>query len=358
MFRYALLVALAACQPATPSGASAVAAAGPPPPASTVPAATPDAGVVATWQGGSLTYGEIKKDVDVDLAKLANDYLTSRYETENGALDDKVNQAILTQEAAKVGAADVPALLKKEVEDKTAAPTEAEIKELYDANARKLRGKALEEVRPDIERAVKQRKQSERFSVYIGELRTKYGLNVTLPYPDLPHFPVSADDDPATGPADAPITIIQFAEYQCPYCGKAREAIDEVEKTYPGKVRFVFRDFPLGFHDRAIPAAIAANCAEKQGKYWEVHDALMSNQHALEEADLERVAHDAKLDIDQWETCRKDSSVEDEIKKDMADGNALGVSGTPAFFINGIFLNGAQPFERFKAVIDRELAKG
>lgn len=351
-----LLVLSIACQPAK-SGGPAVVEAGAPPAAAKAPAANADEGVVAAWSGGQLTYGELKQDIATELTRLEADYLTNRYDAEAAALDDRVNQAILEAEAKKQ-AIDVSALLKKEVEDKAAAPTEAEIKELYDANARKLRGQTLEEVRPDIERAVRQQKQGERFGVYMSELRKAYGLNLQLPYPDLPRIDVSADDDPFTGPAEAPVTIIQFAEYQCPYCGKARESLEEVEKTYPGKVKFVFRDFPLGFHNRAIPAAVAANCAEKQGKYWEVHDALMSNQRALEDADLERVAREAKLDLEKWQACRKDPAMEAEIRKDMEDGQKAGVSGTPAFFVNGVFLNGAQPFERFKAVIDRELAKG
>jgi protein-disulfide isomerase len=352
-----ILTWMLACQPAS-SGSPSVVEAGAPPPAAKAPAATADEGVVAAWQGGQLTYGEIKKDISSDLTKLEAEYLTNRYDTEMGALDDKVNTALLDLEAKKAGLSDVGALLKREIEDKTPGATEAEIKELYDANARKLRGKTIDDVRPDLERAVKQQKQAERFQVYMAELRTAYGLNLQLPFPDLPRINVSVDDDPSVGPADAPVTIIQFAEYQCPYCGTARKSLEQVEKAYPGKVRLVFRDFPLGFHDRAIPAAVAANCAEKQGKYWEVHDALMTNQRALEEADLERVAREAKLDLEKWQACRQDPAMEDEIKKDMADGTEAGVSGTPAFFVNGVFLNGALPFERFKAVIDRELSKG
>ena len=340
------------------SGPPPIVSAGAPPPAAKAPAANPDEGVVAAWQGGQLTYGELRKDISGSLVKLEADYLTNRYDTEMAALDEKINTALLEAEAKKRGLGDAMALLKQEVEAKAAAPTETEIQELYDANARKLRGRTLEEVRPDIVNALTQQKQQERFQVYIGELRTAYGLNRQLPFPDLPRIPVTVDDDPAFGAENAPVTIIQFAEFQCPYCGKARESLKKVEEAYPGKVRFVFRDFPLGFHDRAIPAAVAANCAEKQGKYWEFHDALMTNQRALEDADLERVAREQSLDIEKWQTCRKDPTMEAEIRKDMMDGQEAGVSGTPAFFVNGIFLNGALPFERFKAVIDRELTKG
>jgi protein-disulfide isomerase len=373
------LLSLFACkspQTAASTGEGAAAAATkpstPPADAPTKPPATPVASsgvaqrarngsvspetTVATWDGGSLTYAPVLDDVSMDLIKLESDYLNGRYEAESDAIDKQVNEQILTAEAKKQGKADVNALLKEEVEDKAGAPTDQEIQDLYNANARKLGGKTLDEVRPDIEKAVTQRKQAQRYQDYITGLRDKYKVSVTLPYPDLPRVPVSVDDDPSVGPEDAPVTIIQFAEFQCPYCGKAKETVNEVMKEYKGKVRFVFRDFPLGFHDRAIPAAIAANCAGKQGKYWEVHDSFMSNQRALQETDLARAAQEAGVDMNAWNTCRQDPEIEAEIKKDMADGAAAGVSGTPAFFVNGLFINGAQPFEKFKTVIDRELA--
>ncbi len=336
---------------AAPAAPTAVAASAP----GAIAATTP----VANWDGGSLTYADVSGRVRNQLTQLEAEYLTNRYDTETQALDSILNDRILEAEAKKQGKADVAALLKAEVEDKVPAPSDAEVQDFYNAMARRMGGRSLDEVRPDVERAVRQRKQAERFQVYIGELRTAYKVAVTLPYPEIPRMDVSVDDDPAVGPADAPITIVQFAEYQCPYCGKARESLDQVMKAYPGKVRMVFRDFPLGFHDRAIPAAVAANCAYKQSaeKYWKVHDTFMTNQRALQEADFEKAAQDAGVDMAAWKKCRTDVAVEEEVRKDMAAGEAAGVTGTPAFFINGIFLNGAQPFERFKAVIDRELAK-
>ena len=132
--------------------------------------------------------------------------------------------------------------------------------------------------------------------------------------------------------------------------------IDQVMEKYEGKVRMVYRDFPLSFHDRAIPAAIAANCAGEQGQYWPMYDALMSNQRALAESDLTKHATTLGLDLDKWNTCRKDPAQEAEVQKDFEDGTKAGVQGTPAFFINGIFLNGAGPLEQFTAIIDAELA--
>ena len=326
---------------------------------SSAPAGTAVGTPIASWEGGALTYGDIAGPIKGSLTKLEAEYLTSRYETESQALDQVLNDKLLEAEAKKRKLASPMELLKAEVESKAGEPTDAEVQEIYDANARRLGGQPLEAVRDQVVGAVRQRKQQERYGAFIEELRASYKVNLTLPYPELPRFEVSVDDDPSIGPADAPVTIVQFAEFQCPYCGKARESLAEVETAYPGKVRFVFRDFPLGFHDRAIPAAVAANCAGKQdpAKYWKVHDILMTNQRALQEPDLERAAQEAGVDMAKWKSCRTEVAMEEEVKKDMAEGEALGVSGTPAFFVNGIFLNGAVPFERFKAIIDRELAK-
>lgn len=351
-------LAFVACN-SSKEGAAAPAASTPAVAAAGAPAALAPTTSVANWDGGAISYADVADRVRNQLAQMEAEYLTNRYDTETQALDSILNDRILEAEAKKQGKADVAALLKAEVEDRIQAPTDAEIQDLYNANARRMGGRTLEEVRPDVERAVRQRKQAERFQAYMGELRTAYKVNVTLPYPEIPRMDVSVDDDPSIGPADAPITIVQFAEFQCPYCGKARESLDQVMKAYPGKVRMVYRDFPLGFHDRAIPAAVAANCALKQSpeKYWKMHDTFMSNQRALQEADLEKAAQDAALDMAAWKKCRTEIAMEEEVRKDMAAGEAAGVTGTPAFFINGIFLNGAQPFERFKAIIDRELAK-
>ena len=129
-------------------------------------------------------------------------------------------------------------------------------------------------------------KQTERFQVYIAKIKSDYNLTITLPYPEVPRADISADDDPFLGPENAPVTIIQFAEFQCPYCGRGNQVMEEVRKAYGDKVKIVYRDFPLDFHDRAIPAAVAANCAAKQDKFWEIHAILMSNQQKLQDEDL------------------------------------------------------------------------
>lgn len=366
MSRLLALALFVGCS-ASQSGAAAPSAPAPAPSAPAAPqaaAATPagsgdiaDTTTVATWDGGSVTYGAVRQEVNIALLKTESEMLMQLYDTRAQELEQQVADQLVAAEAKKRGLASPEALLKVEVEDKTAAPTESEIQEAYAQLARRLGGRPLEEVRENVAKAVTQKKQAERYATFVEELKKSYNVKITLPFPELPRFPVTADDDPVEGSKDAPVTIIQFAEYQCPYCGRANETVNQLLKDYDGKVKFVFRDFPLGFHDRAIPVAIAANCAGQQGKYWDVHDRIMSNQRALSDADLDRIAQEVGLNTSDWAVCRKDPNIEAEIRKDMEAGSALGVEGTPAFFVNGMFLNGAQPYDRFSTLIDAELGK-
>ena len=171
---------------------------------------------------------------------------------------------------------------------------------------------------------------------------------------------VSADDDAVKGAKNALVTIIEFSDYDCPFCGRHfRETLPQIIKEYvdTGKVKLVFRDFPLSFHENAQKAAEAAECAGEQEKYWEMHDKLFENQDALDVSSLKTYSQQIGLNTREFNKCLDSGEMADEIKKDISDGESAGVSGTPAFFINGRFLSGAQPFSAFKQIIDEELAK-
>lgn len=176
-----------------------------------------------------------------------------------------------------------------------------------------------------------------------------------------PRVQVSADDDPFMGDKNAPVTIIEFSDYQCPFCSRFYTGtLPQLKSEYidTGKVRFVYRDFPLtSIHSEARPAAIAANCAETQGKYWEMHDKIFTNQQGLSDASYKAWATELGLDNAKFETCLRDPAMGSEVDQDLRDGASAGVQGTPAFFVNGQLLSGAQPFGAFKQVIDAELAK-
>ncbi len=173
---------------------------------------------------------------------------------------------------------------------------------------------------------------------------------------------VSADDDAVKGDPDAPITIIEFSDFQCPFCGRWNEqTLPQLQKDYidTGKVKLVYRDFPLSFHPFAEPAAIAAECAREQGDdatFYKFHDAIFANQASLSDDMLKKAAKDLGLDEKKFADCTSSGKYREEVQADFAAGSQYGVSGTPSFFINGVKLVGAQPYAAFKTIIDQELA--
>jgi protein-disulfide isomerase len=168
---------------------------------------------------------------------------------------------------------------------------------------------------------------------------------------------VPVEGSPVRGPSDALVTVVEFSDYECPFCSRAHATVQQLEKDYGKKLRVVMKQNPLSFHPRARPAALAALAAGQQGKYWEYHDALFANQKAIQDADLEKYAGQVGLDVARWKRDMQDPKLAATIDRDAALAQKLGASGTPAFFINGRFLSGAQPIDNFKAIIDEELTK-
>ncbi len=175
---------------------------------------------------------------------------------------------------------------------------------------------------------------------------------------------LSTDGNPVRGPKDAKVTIVEFSDFQCPYCARAHQTISEqVMKEYDGKVKLVYKNFPLGFHKWAEPAGIAGECAYQQDPdaFWKLYDFMFKNQQQITPENVKAKSEEAlkgtKVDMAKWNDCYDNKKTLDKIKADMAEGQSVGVTGTPAFIINGRKISGAQPFQNFKAVIDDELQR-
>ncbi len=312
--------------------------------------------VVATFgDGQKITFGELNDRLKDPLANLEK----QKYQTRKQGLDGFVVEKLVKAEATKRNLSE-EALVKAEVDDKIPQPPEEEIKKLYEeAKERLPPGTTYEQVKPQIVDFLSGSKKQERAREYFGELKKNANVQITLPEPPRP--PVErkqvAATGPAKGPDSAPVTIVEFSDFQCPFCSKAIKTVDEVMKAYPDKIKLVFRQFPLEFHKEAPKASEAALCAGDQGKFWEYHDTLFANQSALQVPQLKGHAKTLGLDQAKFDKCLDDGAKAEQVKADMADGQKVGVNGTPAFFINGILLSGAQPFDEFKSVIDAELAK-
>ncbi|KFE67178.1 DsbA family protein [Hyalangium minutum] len=315
----------------------------------------PDA-VVGTYKVDGaeqkVTYGELTGRIGAPLADLDK----RKQDLLKRGLDGYIIEKLVQAEAKKRGLPNEDALLKAEVEDKSAQPSDAEIQKIYDQA--KAAGQlpaevTLEQVKPEIVKMLGEQGKREKAQALFNDLKSKADVKVLLPEKRIQ---VEATG-PAKGPDNAPITIVEFSDFQCPFCSRAKVTVDEVVKQYGDKVRLVFRHFPLSFHQDAPKAAEAAACADDQKKFWEYHDKLFANQGALKVDDLKKHAADLGLDTARFNECLDSGKKAELVKKDMSAGEKAGVSGTPAFFINGVVLSGAVPAEEFKSIIDAELSK-
>jgi len=304
---------------------------------------------VATVGTRSISRAELNEHVRPKLIELENE----RYEALRVGLDEMVADELLKQEANARNMTP-EALEKQEIDAKVVAPTDAEIQKVYDDNKEQLKGQTLDQLKPRIIEYLKGQRTAERRAAFVSELRAKHKTTIAL---RPPMVQVDTAGRPERGGGvKAPVTIVEFSDYECPFCGRAERIVNQVMTTYGDRIRLVYRDFPLEMHQHARLASEAANCANAQGKFWEYHAKLFDNQTALSEEQLKGYAEELGLDKAKFETCLKEKPFKAAIDKDMADGSKVGVNGTPAFFINGRMLSGAQPFDKFKEVIDDELA--
>lgn len=276
------------------------------------------------------------------------------YELKSKALENVVNQRLLENEAKRKGLS-VDALWEQTVDRNLAPPSGAEVQAYYLGQKDRL-NRPFAEVKPQLEQALIQAKRQQAHQDYLDQLRRQAGVAILL---DHPRMEVAADPQRLRGNAHAPVTIIEFSDFQCPYCRAAEPILKQVMDQYGEKVQLGFRDFPLRqIHQQAQQAAEASRCAADQGKFWEYHDLLYANQSRLDQAGLTDQARASGLDMPQFSTCLASGKFKPMIESDLQAGASSGVSGTPAFYINGIFLSGAQPVSEFQKIIDSELANG
>lgn len=333
----ALPLALAACGAESRPAAAARSAA---------PAET--ASVVAEVNGAAITSAELEKKAAGRLGRVRQE----EYEIRRQALDELVAERLVAAEAARRGVS-VDELLRREVDAKAGSLTPAEIEQIYEQNKERFGGQDRSQAIERIRQLLAQRGQAERRAAFEQELRSRAQVAVRL---EAPRAKVDVPADaPSTGPEGAPVTIVEFTDYQCPFCHRAQTTIDEVLRRYPGKVRLVHMEFPLDGHPGAVPAARAARCAGEQGRFWDYHRSLMTQPGSLDDADLKGRASTLRLDGASFASCLASDRHDAAIQASLEHGAELGVTGTPAYFVNGRLISGARPIESFVEIIDAEL---
>jgi len=307
---------------------------------------------LAVVDGVAISSEEVEKSLAGQLSKLEEQI----YNLKRQKLDALINEKLLAKEALKRKLT-VPALLDAEVTSKVGLVTEQEIEKFYQENKAQIQGEQAQ-VREQIRAHLQNQKLTAKREEFLRSLRRQAKVVVNLKPPPIQRVEVSVQGAPVKGSDKAPVTIVEFSDFHCPFCKRVVSTLAQLESKYGDKVKLVFRDFPIeSLHPGASKAHEAARCAEEQGKFWAYHDKLFAGPASSSPELFNRFAKEVGLEAAAFETCLSSGKHQAAIKKDIEEGQRLGVAGTPAFFINGRLFTGAQPLEAFARVIDEELAR-
>ncbi len=312
-------------------------------------ASDPKDEVVAEVGGKPITMSELEEALKPQLAKVEQ----QRRKILEDGIDDVVNSRLLEAEAAARGVA-VPAMLQSEIEAKLTPVGDAEAQAYYDANKARIR-QPIEQIMPRVKEMLQNQQRNTLQTAFVDSLRAKYNPRVLL---EPTRTEVKTAGSPAKGPDGAPVTIVEFSDFQCPYCSRVVPTVDQAVKVYGDQIQVVFRQFPLNsIHPMAQKAAEASLCAHEQGGFWKLHDAMFADQKALLPDQLKAKATEMGMNAEQFSSCLDSGKFAKQVATDLAEGSQAGVSGTPAMFVNGRFLSGAVPFDTLSPLIDDELRR-
>ena len=319
------------------------------------PAADEEAGALAgRFAGREVTVGELDEWIKEKLfANATSNRNPNRlYELRRRALEQMASEQALETAAAQAGK-DVDALMREEIE-KRATVTDEEVRAYYEENKQRFGKRTFEQLAPTLRRQLEVQKRQQASQEYTSSLRAAIGFESLL---EAPRFEI-AGKGPSRGPEDAPITLVEFSDYQCPYCKAAEKVVAEVLERYPSQVRLEYRHFPLdSIHPHARRAAEAAMCAADQGKFWEFHRVLFEESPKLEPEKLGAYAQRVGLDRAAFDACLAEQRHAATVEADIEAGRAAGVAGTPAFYVNGRPVTAGRSLQQFSAVIDEELER-
>ena len=339
---FVILLALACSTPAQQQAAA--------------PAVPTGADVAARVGTRTITVKELDDRWRTDSPTEQAQAVQQLYDGRKAALDAIVADMLIEQ-AAKAKGQTTAQYRDAEVARRATPVTDGQIAAFYAQNQAQMQGRPLEQMTTAIRQYLEQQQRATAFQAMVAELR-KAGpaVNVAL---DAPRYTVNvAADDPVLGGATAPVTLVEFSDFQCPFCARVMPTLKKVKETYGDRVRIVWKDFPLTqIHPQAFRAAEAGQCAREQGKFWELHDVLFANQAALQPDDLKKHAAAVGLDLTKFNACFDASKYGERVQQQMSTGAQLGVGSTPSIFINGRLVAGAQPYDVFAGIIDEELAR-
>jgi protein-disulfide isomerase len=315
---------------------------------------TPATSVVAQVGDTQITEEQLEKQSAADLERARAGLLQARYQyysAERDAVGKEIDQALLAEEARDESVT-VDELLKRHVESKIKNPSEETLR-FYFLNIKT--DQPYSAVRPKIVDRIHSLQEKKYTDEYVKSLRAKRKITILL---EPPREEVAVGDTPVIGPSDARVTVVEFADFQCPYCRAVEPTLSQLRDQYKDKIRYSYRDFPLPMHPYAEKAAEASRCAGEQGQYWPYHDRLFSGDaESLSDARLRSTAAELKLDTDKFAKCLDSSKEQGAVAKDFDQGKSLGITGTPSFFINGYYVSGAVSYDQLRELVDQQLTQ-
>jgi protein-disulfide isomerase len=304
---------------------------------------------VAIVAGKAISQSDLDDAVESQMLSLRN----QEYQIKSVALEGLIRERLVEVEAKRQGLT-TDQLYAKEVDSRIATPSDGEVAAYYLGLKSQIKV-PLQQIKLQLQANLKAIQIRQARQDYADLLRSKDDVTVLL---KPSRTEVAFDPKRLRGDPKAIVTIVEFADFQCPYCKQTEATLKDLLTKYPGQIKIAFRDFPLSsIHPYAEEAAEASRCAAKQGKYWEFHDALFANQDKLEQAQLRATAQQLGLDERAFQSCLASGESKAQILQDQEDGRKAGISSTPGFFINGLPLTGAQPEDAFQKIIDDELAE-
>jgi protein-disulfide isomerase len=311
--------------------------------------------VLATVGDEKITMADVKARSGDQLEKLETQYQLAKSRIIGGSLDSLIRDKTVVAEAKKRGKS-VDELVAAEAGPKGFDPSEEEIAAWYKENPGRVGGRPLEQLRGQIAQLLRGQKQ--QAAEHKLEERTRAEHSVTVSYAPY-RIQLDNTNAPTLGKADAPVTLVEFSDFQCPFCKGMAPTLKEVSQKLGDKVRIVYRQYPLSnIHPFAAKAAEASLCANEQGKFWEMHDAMFEDQTKLAVKDLKATAVRLGMDGKKFDTCLDSGRYVEQIQNDQREGQRAGVSGTPAIFLNGIELpGGSVPYSTVEAAVQKELAR-
>jgi protein-disulfide isomerase len=278
------------------------------------------------------------------------------YESSRQAVDALVGEYLLAEEAAahRISA---EALVREQLDQAMIAPVrEEDVREIYERSRSMIGSVTFEQAKSAIQSYLEETHRNDARQAFIDRLVANAAAETVI-HLEPPRYEVPLKGDEASfGARSAALTVVEYSDFQCPFCRRAAPDLKKLVSAYPEAVRLVWRHFPLPGHPDARAAAEAAACAREQGAFWEYHDELFDNQDSLGESELRRYAEHVGLDVSQFDECAAARRYQSTVEEDIAGGTALGVSATPAVFINGRLLLGAVGYDAYRHVIDEELA--